>query len=318
MRSIAGAVICLVATFANAQDWPQRPVKIVAPFAAASTPDTFARLLADNLRKRLGQPVVVENKPGAGGMVGTDAVAKAAPDGYTIGVSIVGPLVNNKLLYKKMPYDPDRDLVPITIAVTQPSLLVVPAERNVNNFAELIAYLKRKPGQGNYASIGVGSLSHLTMELVALRSGTEIVHVPYPGSGQAVTALLAGEVDMACLPALSVIAHVKAGKLKVIGASTAKRSSLLPDIPTLKEQGLTDVDAGAWIGVVAPAGTPAPIVDRIRREVVAVLKDAEVVAALQKQMMEVVGSTPEEFVTHLRAERERWTPVIQKTRISLD
>ena len=174
MRSIVAAVICLVATLACAQDWPQRPVKIVAPFAAASTPDTFARLLADHLRKRLGQPVVVENKPGAGGMVGTDAVAKAAPDGYTIGVSIVGPLVNNKLLYRKMPYDPDRDLVPITIAVTQASLLVVPAERNVNNFAELIAYLERKPGQGNYASIGVGSLSHLTMELVALRSATEL------------------------------------------------------------------------------------------------------------------------------------------------
>ena len=318
MRSIVGAVICLVATFASAQEWPQRPVKIVAPFAAASTPDTFARLLADNLRKRLGQPVIVENKPGAGGMVGTDAVAKAPPDGYTIGVSIVGPLVNNKLLYKKMPYDPDRDLVPITIAVTQASLLVVPAERNVNNFAELIAYLKSKPGQGNYASIGVGSLSHLTMELVALRSGTEIVHVPYPGSSQAVTALIAGEVDMACLPALAVLSQVRAGKLRIIGSSLGARSSLLPDVPTLKEQGLADVEAGAWIGVVAPAGTPAPIVERIRRETVTVLKDPVVAAQLHQQMMEVVGSTPEEFVAHLQAEKNRWSPVIAKTKISLD
>ena len=318
MRSICGVLFCLLASIANAQEWPLRPVKIVAPFAAASTPDAFARTLADNLRKRLGQPVVVENKPGAGGMVGTDAVAKAAPDGYTIGVSIVGPLVNNKLLYKKMPYDPDRDLVPITIAVTQASLLVVPADRNINDLDALIANLRSRPGKGNYASIGVGSLSHLTMELVALRSGTEIVHVPYPGSSQAVTALLAGEVDMACLPALSVIAHVKAGKLKALGASTAKRTASLPEIPTLKEQGLEDVDAGAWIGVIAPAGTPAPIVDRIRREVVAVLRDPEVAAALQRQMMEVVGSTPEEFVAHLDAERRRWTPVIQKAKISLD
>ena len=318
MRSICAVLFCLLGSIANAQEWPQRPVKIVAPFAAASTPDTFARVLADNLRKRLGQPVVVENKPGAGGMVGTDAVAKAAPDGYTIGVSIVGPLVNHKLLYKRMPYDPDRDLVPITIAVTQASLLVVPADRNINDLGQLIASLKSRPGKGNYASIGVGSLSHLTMELVALRSGTEIVHVPYPGSSQAVTALLAGEVDMACLPALSVIAHVKAGKLKAIGASTAKRSALLPEVPTLKEQGLDDVDAGAWIGVVAPAGTPAPIVDRIRREVVAVLRDPEVAAALQRQMMEVVGSTPEEFAAHLDAERRRWTPVIQRAKISLD
>jgi len=301
-----------------AQEWPQRPVRIIAPFAAASTPDTFARVLAEGLRKRFNQPVIVENKPGAGGMVGTDAVAKAAPDGYTIGVSIVGPLVNNKLLYKKMPYDPDRDLVPITIAVTQASLLVVPADRNVTNLRELTAYLKARPGKGNYASIGVGSLSHLTMELVALRSGTEIVHVPYPGSSQAVTALLAGEVDMACLPALSVIPHIKAGKLKVIGSSLATRSSLMPDIPTLKEQGLADVEAGAWIGVVAPAGTPAPVIDRIRRETVAVLKDPDVVAQLQKSMMEVVGSTPDEFVAHLKAEHDRWAPVIAKTRISLD
>jgi tripartite-type tricarboxylate transporter receptor subunit TctC len=318
MRSILAVGVCLFASLAVAQDWPQRPVRIIAPFAAASTPDTLARVLADNLRTRLGQPVVVENRPGAGGMVGTDAVAKAAPDGHTIGVSIVGPLVNNKLLYKKMPYDPDRDLVPITIAVTQASLLVVPADRNVGNLAELLAYLKTRAGKGNYASIGVGSLSHLTMELVALRSGTEIVHVPYQGSGQAVTALLAGDVDMACLPTLAVISHVKAGKLRVIGASTAKRSALLPDVPTLREQGLTDVDAGAWMGIVAPAGTPAPIIERIRREVAAVLANPEVVAALQKQMMEVVGGTPEEFRAHMNAERERWTPVIRKTGISLD
>ena len=316
--AFAGMTLFFAAAAAHAQEWPQRPVKIVAPFAAASTPDTFARLLAENLRKRLNQPVVVENKPGAGGMVGTDAVAKAAPDGYTLGVSIVGPLVNNKMLYKKMPYDPDTDLVPITIAVTQASLIVVPADRNIGNLAELVAYLKARPGKGNYASIGVGSLSHLTMELVALRSATEIVHVPYPGSSQAVTALLAGDVDMACLPALSVLPHVKSGKLKVVGSTLPTRSSLMPDIPTLKEQGLADVEAGAWIGVIAPAGTPAPIVDRIRRETLAILRDPEVVAQLQKSMMEVVGSTPEQFVEHLKAERDRWSPVISKTKISLD
>ena len=217
-----------------------------------------------------------------------------------------------------MPYDPDRDLAPITIAVTQPSLLVVRADRRLDNLSELIADLKRRPGRANYASIGIGSLSHLTMELVALRSGTEIVHVPYAGSSQAVTALLAGDVDMACLPALAVVAQVKAGRLRALGASTAKRSAVLPDVPTLKEQGLADVDAGAWIGVIAPAGTPAPILDRIRREVVAVLKDPDVVLALRNQMMEVVASTTEEFVSHLQAERDRWTPVILKTRITLD
>jgi len=312
------AFVCLAASFALADDWPQRPVKVVVPFPAASTPDTFARVLAENLRRRLGQPVIVENKPGAGGMVGTDAVAKAAPDGYTIGVSIVGPLVNNKLLYKRMPYDPDRDLVPITIAVTQASLLVVPADRNVSNLAELLAFLKARPGKANYASIGVGSLSHLTMELVALSSGTEIVHVPYAGSAQAVTALVAGDVDMACLPALSVLPQVKAGKLRIVGSSLAKRSPLMPDVPTLKEQGLADVEAGAWNGVVAPAGTPAAILDRLRRETLAVLKDPDVAAQLQRQMIEVVGSSPEEFAAHLKAERARWSPVIARTKIALD
>ena len=318
MKCLAAAAFSLLAVAAPAQDWPQRSVKIVAPFAAASTPDAFARVLAEGLHKRLGQPVIVENKPGAGGMVGTDAVAKAAPDGYTIGVSIVGPLVNNKLLYKKMPYDPDRDLVPITIGVTQASLLVVPATKETHNLAELIADLKRRPGKANYASIGIGSLSHLTMELVALKSGTEIVHVPYAGSSQAVTALLAGEVDMACLPALSVLPQIKAGKLRAIGSSIGTRSALLPEIPTLKEQGLSDVDAGAWIGVVAPAGTPAPVIDRLYREIVGTLKEPEVVASLNRQMMEVVASTPAEFVQHMRDEETRWTPVIRKTKISLD
>ena len=318
MKRCFALAFALLASSALAQDWPQRPVKIIAPFAAASTPDTFARVLAEYLRKRVGQPVVVENRPGAGGMIGTDAVAKAAPDGYTLGVSIVGPLVNNKLLYKKMPYDPDRDLAPITIAVTQPSILVVPADRGINNLAELLADLRRRPGKANYASIGVGSLSHLTMELVALASGTEIVHVPYAGSSQAVTALLAGEVDMGCLPALSVVSQIRAGKLKAIGVSTAKRSSQLPDIPTLKEQGLADLDAGAWIGVIAPAGTPSPLLDRIRRDILAVLREPEVATALNNQMMEVIGSTPEEFAAHLRAERDRWTPVIVKSKITLD
>jgi tripartite-type tricarboxylate transporter receptor subunit TctC len=312
------ALLGLLASVALADEWPRRPVKIVVPFAAASTPDTFARVLAENLRKRFGQPVVVENRPGAGGMVGTDAVAKAAPDGYTIGVSIVGPLVNNKLLYKKMPYDPDRDFIPVTIAVTQASLVVVPSDRNVSNVRELVAFLEARAGKANYASIGVGSLSHLTMELVALRSGTGIVHVPYPGSSQAVTALVAGDVDMACLPAISVLPQVKAGKLKVIGSTLANRSPLMPDIPTLKEQGLADVEAGAWNGVVVPAGTPAPIVERIRAATIAVLKDPAVAAQLQRQMIEVVASSPEEFVAHKRAERERWAPVIAKTNVTLD
>jgi len=319
-RNVLAALVlaALTTTTTLAQEWPARPVKIIAPFAPASTPDTLARVLAQKLQARLKQPFTVENKQGAGGMLGTDAVAKSAPDGYTLGVSVVGPLVNNKQLYKKMPYDPDRDLAPITIAVNQPSVLVVRSALSAKNLQELIAELKRQPGKYSYGSIGNGSLSHLSMELIALKSGTEIVHVPYAGSGQAVLAVMAGEVQLACLPALAVLPQVKAGKLRILGVSTAKRSALLPDVPTLKEQGLADIDAGAWIGVVAPAAIPKDIQRRIQTEIAAVLKDPEVVRALSAQMMEVVGGTPESFAAFMSEEHDRWTPVIVKNKITLD
>jgi tripartite-type tricarboxylate transporter receptor subunit TctC len=314
------AGLCLLAALgtASAQEWPSKPVRIIAPFAPASTPDTLARVLAQKLQTRLKQPFIVDNKPGAGGMLGTDAVAKAAPDGYTLGLSVVGPLVNNAHLYKKMPYAPERDLAPITVAVTQPSLLVVRSDSPVHNLAELMAELKKNPGKFNYSSIGNGSLSHLTMALIALKSGTDIIHVPYAGSSQAMLAVMSGDVQMAILPALSVLPQVNAGKLRVIAASTARRSSLLPDVPTLKEQGLADVDAGAWIGVVAPAAVPKPLQQRIYQEIAAVLKDPEVVQTLRGQMMEVVASSPEDFAAFMREERERWTPVIVKNKITLD
>jgi tripartite-type tricarboxylate transporter receptor subunit TctC len=312
------AFALLLSGAASAQEWPVKPVKFIAPFAPASTPDTLARVLAEKLQARLKQPFTVENKQGAGGMIGTDAVAKAPADGYTLGVSIVGPLVNNKQLYKKMPYDPDRDLAPITIAVNQPSVLVVRSEMKAKGLPQLITELKGQPGKFTYASIGNGSLSHLSMELIALKSGTEIVHVPYAGSSQAMLAVISGEVQMACLPALSVMPQVKAGKLRILGVSSAERSTLLPDVPTLKEQGLNDVDAGSWIGVVVPAATPKAVQQRIQKEVVAVLQDPDVVRTLNAQMMEPVGSTAEAFGAFMRAERDRWSPVIVKNKITLD
>ena len=217
-----------------------------------------------------------------------------------------------------MPYDPEKDLAPITLAVNQPSLLVARSDLKVSNLQDLLAELKNKPGKFNYASIGNGSLSHLCMELIALRSGTEIVHVPYPGSSQAILAVTTGDVDMACLPALSVLPQVKAGKLKAIGTTTANRSSLLPDIPTLTEQGLAGVESGAWIGIVAPAKTPQPVLGKIQKEIVAALKEPDVAQTLRNQMMEVVANTPEEFAADMRKERERWTPVIVKNKITLD
>ena len=308
----------LVALAALAQEWPQKTIHMIAPFAAASTPDTVARVIADRLEKRLGKPVVVENKPGAGGTIGTDAVAKAAPDGYTIGVSIGGALVTGPMLYKKLAYDPDREIAPITLAVNQPSILVVTPGMNAANVAELVAELKRKPGAYNYASIGNGSISHLAMELIAARSGTELVHVAYPGSSQAVLALLAGDAMVAVLPAVSVMAQVKAGKLRALAITTARRTSLFPDLPTLAEQGLPGVEANAWVAVIAPAATPKPILQRLESEITAILKQPEVVEALRAQMMEAAPGTSDELRAYMKEEKARWKPIIEKNRIVLD
>lgn len=301
-----------------AQDWPTRPIHLIVPFAAASTPDIFARLLADRMGANLKQPVVVENKPGAGGMIGTDAIAKAQPDGYTFGVSITGPLVNNTLLYKKMAYDPFRDLAPITLAVNQPCILVANKDFNASDFQGVLAELKRRPGQFNYASLGTGTMAHLSMELIASRSGTEITQVPYPGSGQAVQALVSGDVSLGCMPPASVANLVKAGRLKAIGIAARKRSPLLPGVKTLAEQGLPEFEANAWIGVVAPAKTPAAILKRLHEEVVRVIESPDMRHALEQQMMEPVGNTPGQFAAYMREELERWGPVIRKNHITLD
>ena len=241
---------------ASAQDWPTKPVKIVVPFGAGSTPDVVARLIADHLQKKLGQPFVIDNKPGASGNTGTDAVAKAAPDGATIGVSIGGPLAINTLLFSKLPYDPKTDIAPITQLVTQPSALAVNSSVMVNSAAELVALLKREPGQIQLRidrqRLAVASRHGGDR---ARRAERTMVHIPYPSSPAAMTAIISGDVQMGCLPAISVTPHAGSGEVKILAVSTAKRSPYLPDIPTLKEAGI-DVEADAWMGMIAPAHTP--------------------------------------------------------------
>ncbi len=317
-RVIAAFAVVLASSVASAQDWPTGPVRIIVPFGPASTPDIVARVVADKLAPRLGKPVIVENKAGAGGNIGTDAVAKAAPDGQTIGLSIAGPLAVNALLYRKLPYDPQHDLAPITIAATQPSVLVVTPRLGVNSAQELIALLRKNPGKYNYSSMGGGSISRLAMEALAARSSTQIVHVPYSGSSPAVLALLSGEVDIACLPAAAVMAHIKAGKLKALAVATARRSALFPDLPTLAEAGLKDVYADAWMGFVAPARTPEPILQRLEREITAVLNEPDVRDKLRAQSMDVVAGTPADFRATLAADLARWKPIIEKNHITLD
>jgi tripartite-type tricarboxylate transporter receptor subunit TctC len=308
--TFAIAALALAMAPAAAQDWPTKTVRIIAPFGPGSTPDVVARLLADNMQKKLGQTFVVENKPGAGGVLGTDVVAKAAPDGSTIGISIGGPLAINTLLMSKLPYNPSKDIAAVTQLITQPSALAVNADLTVNTIADLIALLKKDPGKYNFASIGNGSLSHLAMAAIAQKSGTSIAHIPYASSPQAMTAVIRGDAQMAAMPAISVMGQVKAGKVKVLAVSTPKRSPYLPDVPTLKESGI-DVEADAWMGLIAPGGTPPAVVDKINKAVVEALQDPAIKAKLATQLMEPVGNSPQEFRAKIDAEIGRWSAVIK-------
>jgi tripartite-type tricarboxylate transporter receptor subunit TctC len=318
LGSLLAASLALAAPFAVADDWPAKPVHVIVAFAPGSTPDVLARLVSERLALRIGKPVIVENKPGAAGNIGTDAVAKAAPDGYTLGVTISGPLAANTLLFKKLPYNPQTDIEPLTIAATQPSVLVVAPGVDVSDMPALLGKLQGNQGKFNYASMGTGSISHLAMAAVASRSDADIVHVPYPGSGQAVTSLLAGDTQMAVLPAAAVMPHVRAGKLKALAVATAQRSSVLPDLPTLAESGLPDIQGDAWMGFIAPARTPAAIVARLQREISQIVKSDDMKQKLQAQLMEPVGSTSAEFRATLQSDLARWQPVIRKNNITLD
>ena len=315
--ALAVTAVALAASPAGAQDWPAKPVKIIVPFGAGSTPDVIMRLIGEHLQRKLGQPFVVENKPGASGMTGTDAVAKAAPDGLTIGISIGGPLAINTLLFDRLPYDPRKDIAPITLLTSQASALVVNSNVKVNGARELIALLKRESGKFNFGSIGAGSLSHLAMEAIALASGTRMVHVPYPGSPAAMTAIIRGDVQMGCLPAIAATPHVASGAVKILAVSTAKRSPYLPEIPTLKEAGI-DVEADAWNGLIAPAGTPDPVVARIRHEVIEAIETRAIREKLAAQLMEPIGGSSEQFRARIEAEIVRWGPVIKAAGIKVN
>jgi tripartite-type tricarboxylate transporter receptor subunit TctC len=310
IRPMACALIALLSTAAHAQDWPARTVRIVVPFAAGSSPDILARVINEKLATRLGQAVIVENKPGAGGNSGTDQVAKSTPDGYTFLLSVNAPLVYNTVLYKRLPYDPFRDLTPVTLAATTPNVCAVSNSMGVDSVKGWLEALKRNPGQYNFASTGSGSIAHLGVELIKLRTQSFAVHIPYASSGQAVTALIAGDVHFACLPPVAVMPQVKAGRLKALAVTSAQRFDLLPELPTLRESGIPDIQAEPWFAYMAPQGTPPDVVQRMSREMAAVLKDPETRQRLQGAYFNPVGSTPQELNKFMNDELARWKPVI--------
>jgi tripartite-type tricarboxylate transporter receptor subunit TctC len=319
IRTIAFVLVCIVVALtpqiASAQDWPAKVVKIIVPFGPGATPDIVARLVAEELRKKLpGSAFVVENKAGAGGIIGTDAVAKAAPDGTTIGISIGGPLAINTLLMSKMPYDPAKDIVPVSQLVTMASVVAAHSSLKVSSIAELVALLKKEPGKYNFGSIGNGSLSHLAMEAIGVKSDARMVHVPYPSSPAAMTALVAGDVQLVALPAIAAKPQADAGNVKILAVTLPQRSPFLPDVPTLKESGL-DVEADTWMGLIAPRGMTEALVDAINKDVVAAIKSKTVSDALATQYMEPVGNSPGQFRAVIAGEVARWEPIIKAANV---
>ena len=324
MRGFGAGVLAAVITIvlavspAAGQNWPPATVKIVVPFGPGSTPDLIARILADNLQtKNAGSAFVVENKPGASGNTGTDVVAKATPDGSVIGISLGGPLAVNTILFSQLPYDPAKDIAPITLLTALPSVLVVPSSLNISTVADFVALLKKDASKISYGSIGAGSLSQLCMEAIGLKAGGgKMVHVPYPGSPAAVTALLRGDVQAACLPAISVTPQLGSG-LKILAVTTPQRSVFLPDYPTLKESSI-DVESDAWNGLIAPAGTPAAVIAKINAQVHEVLAMPAVVDKLKTQLIAPYPSTPEEMRAKIDNEKKVWADVIKAANITIN
>ena len=318
---IALAACALAAGIAPAfaqQGWPTRQIRIVVPYGPGSSPDVAARIIAERLSPRLGQPVVIENRPGAGGNNGSGLVAKAPGDGYTFLISTNGPLVYNTVLYRKLPYDPFTELKPVVLAGGQANVCTVRADSGIRDLKGLVEAMRKNPGRFNFSSTGVGSLSHLGIELLKVKTDTYAVHIPYASSPLAVLAILQGDVQFACVPAVAVLPQVKAGKLRTLAVSTAQRSQLTPDIPTMKEAGLPEIENVAWMAIMAPSTTPDEIVERMNREINAVLAMPETKEKMHAQYMEPIGGSPQDLQRFMQQELRVMTPVIRRTGISME
>ena len=291
--------------------WPARPIKLVVPFPAGSSPDLIARLVAEPLGPALGMTIVIENRPGAGGNIGTGMVAKAEPDGYTLLFTIQGPLVTAPSLAKNLGYDPQRELAPVSLVATSPNVLVVDPKLGAATLADFVRVARERRGQLNYGSVGNGSASHLAMELFKTRAGVDLVHVPYQGFPQIVNAILAGQVQAAFMVPGIAMGQVRAGRLRALGVTTLGRAASLPELPTLVEQGWPGFEAISWQAVLAPAQTPRPIVDRVAREIVRIVKSDEVRTKMLAQYFSAAGTAPEGLAGLMRSERERWAKVIR-------
>jgi tripartite-type tricarboxylate transporter receptor subunit TctC len=311
------ALVAASAASVAAQDYPARPIRVVVPFSPGGAVDGPMRVIAQEMSKRLGQQVVVENKPGAGATIGAEVVAKAAPDGYTLLLASQTNAISASM-YRTLSFDPIEDFAPITLLGREPGVVVVNPALPVRTLGEFIAYVKERPGKVDYASSGNGSGQHLFMALLASMTGMQLNHIPYRGSGQATTDLLAGQVAASIPGTAGMVGHIKAGKLRPLAVTGARRSPQLPDVPTVIEAGVPGYEAYVWMGLLAPRGTPPAVVERLQREALQALATPEVRSYMATAGIETVGSTPAEFGTFFRAERERWARVIRETGAKID
>jgi tripartite-type tricarboxylate transporter receptor subunit TctC len=315
MRIITACLLLAATLSASAQSFPSKPIRIVVPFAPGGIADISARTISDRLGARLGQLILVDNRPGAGGNIGTEQVAKSAPDGYTLLLGFAGTMVVNPHVYSKLGFDTLRDFAPVTklgdsavIVVAHPS---VPAK----DLRELIALAKLKPGSLSYGSAGTGSTSHLACELLAQRAGVNLIHVPYKGGGQSITDVVGGQIPLLCTTLATSLQFLKSGKLKGLAVSSAARSPEVPDVPTFVENGFPGLVVDSWVGILAPAKTPRAIVDRLQKEIAAVLQNPEVRERYAALAIEPVGNSPDEYAAQIRADLARWESVVKKANL---
>jgi tripartite-type tricarboxylate transporter receptor subunit TctC len=316
--AIAALLAVLLAESALAQVYPSKPIRLIVPFAAGGGNDNVARLVGKRLADSLGQPVLVDNRPGAGGVVGAELAAKAAADGYTLFLGGVGSHAINPNLHDKLPYDPIRDFAPVALLAQAPLVLVVHPSVPARSFAEFVAYARANPGRLNYASNGNGSSSQLAAVMFDSMAGVDMVHVPYKGLAPALTDLLAGQVQLMFSSVVAILPHIKAGRLRALAMTGARRLASMPELPTIAESGFPGYEASSWYGILAPAGTPRDIVVKLNSEFVKALEQPEVKSSLLAEGAEPAGGSPERFAAHIRAEKERLGKLIRDAGIRLE
>ena len=302
---------------ARAGDYPSRPIRLVVPYAAGGGADSVARIIAKRISETIGQPLVIENRGGAGSIIGTEFVNKAEPDGYTLLMGQSGPISINPAVYKNLPYDPLKDFAPVTMTTAYPYLMVVSPALGVKTLQEFVALARSKPGELNYGTTGVGAANHLVTELFDSNAGIRMTHIPYRGTALAVTDLLAGHVQVVFADPISALPHINAGTLRALAVTSKERSPVAPDVPTISESGYPGFDAIAWHGILAPANTPAAIIKKLNTEIVAALKEPETKALLEKQAMQTVGDSPEAFASFIRQDIAVWKAVAEQAKVEV-